>query len=185
MPRGALAGSRTAALGEERGAALLEFAIVLPLLLAILVGIVTAGSALNRNNSLNNATRETARFAATLPADDLKWWLNKVSDVALAAATGDLSDGVDGRHVCVAFVHPAGSTPTDGSVGSDHTVRLDVDAEGARKVTAGSACFDDGRPQDERRVQVLAQREADLEFFFFARTVTLGAESAARYERFE
>ncbi len=76
----------------ERGAALLEFAMVLPLLLTLLLGLVSSGTALNRSNSLNNAARESARFGATLPADNLTFWLNKVADVAIDSATGDLDD---------------------------------------------------------------------------------------------
>ena len=58
---------------RERGAALLEFAVVLPIMLSLLLGIVTSGTALNRSNSINNAARESARFGATLPADNLTW----------------------------------------------------------------------------------------------------------------
>ncbi len=172
-------------IASERGAALLEFALVLPVLLALLVGIVTSGAALNRSNSLNNAARESARFGATLPADDLTWWLNKVADVAIGAATGDLADGTDGRYVCAAFVYPDGTVPADSSVGDDHTVRLEVNPDGTRTITTGATCHSDGRPDNERRVQVLVERDTSLEFFFFGRTVTLDGLSTARYERSE
>lgn len=46
------------------GAQLLEFALVLPLLLAISVGIMDFGQAYNLKQKLNNASREGARFAA-------------------------------------------------------------------------------------------------------------------------
>jgi Flp pilus assembly protein TadG len=170
---------------QERGSALLEFAVVLPILLALLVGIVTSGAALNRSNSLNNAARETARFGATLPADNLTWWLNEVADVAVEAATGDLADGTDGRYVCVAFVYPDGTVPADSSIGEDHTVRIEVDSAGTKSITTGSTCYADGRPNAERRVQVVAERNTDLEFFFFNRTVPIDGVSAARYERAE
>lgn len=170
---------------NDRGAALLEFAVVLPLLLAILVGIVTSGAALNRSNSLNNAARESARFGATLPADDLTWWLNKVADVSISAATGDLDDGTDGRYVCVAFVYPDGTVPLDLSVGDDHSVRIEIDEDGTKSISSGEVCYVDGRPDNERRVQVLAERNTDLQFFFSDRTVMLDGMSAARYERSE
>lgn len=168
---------------RQRGSALIEFAVVLPILLALLVGIVTSGAALNRSNSLNNAARETARFGATLPADNLTWWLNEVADVAVDSATGDLADGTDGRYVCVAFVYPDGTVPADSSIGEDHTVRLEVDSAGTKSITTGAACYSDGRPGEERRVQVVAERNTDLEFFFFDRTVLLDGVSTARYER--
>lgn len=167
----------------ERGAALLEFVVVLPVLLAILMGIVTSGAALNRSNSINNAARESARFGATLPADNLTWWLNKVAEVAIDSATGDLADGSPGRYVCVSYVHPEGKVPEDSSVGTDHTVRIEIDHVGIKTVTTGKSCYTDGRPDGERRVQVLLERDVDLEFMFFDSTVTLDGESTARFER--
>jgi hypothetical protein len=50
----------------ERGASLIEFALVLPVLLMLLVGIVTSAQAWNRQNTLQHVTREAARFGATL-----------------------------------------------------------------------------------------------------------------------
>ena len=185
MPARPLAGSKDRHHDREDGTALLEFAVVLPLLLALLLGIVTSGAALNRSNSLNNAARESARFGATLPADNLTWWLNKVADVAIDAAPGELADGTDGRYVCAAFVFPDGDVPTDSSIGNDHTVRIEVDSAGTKVVTTGVECYPDGRPNNERRVQVVAERLSNLEFFFFSRTVTLDSQTTTRYERAE
>jgi Flp pilus assembly protein TadG len=46
------------------GAQLLEFALVLPVLLVFVVGILDFGQAFNLKQKLNNASREGARFAA-------------------------------------------------------------------------------------------------------------------------
>lgn len=46
-----------------RGAQLVEFALVLPLLLAMVVGIFDFGAAYNLKQKLNNAAREGVRFA--------------------------------------------------------------------------------------------------------------------------
>ena len=57
---------------RESGQSLLEFAIVLPILLALLVGIFEFGVAWNRKQVLTNAAREGARRAvlpAPVPAD--------------------------------------------------------------------------------------------------------------------
>jgi Flp pilus assembly protein TadG len=51
---------------EERGAALVEFALALPLLLVVLAGIVDFGMTFQRYELLANAAREGARMA-TLP----------------------------------------------------------------------------------------------------------------------
>jgi Flp pilus assembly protein TadG len=50
-------------LQNERGAALVEFALTLPLMLLLLVGIMDFGMAFQRYNALNNAAREGARMA--------------------------------------------------------------------------------------------------------------------------
>ncbi|WP_026539836.1 TadE/TadG family type IV pilus assembly protein [Paenarthrobacter nicotinovorans] len=49
---------------KERGAVALEMAILLPLLLLILLGIIEFGRALNVQVSLTEAAREGARYAA-------------------------------------------------------------------------------------------------------------------------
>jgi hypothetical protein len=49
---------------EERGAALVEFALVLPLLLVTFAGIVDFGFAFQRYEVITNAAREGARLAS-------------------------------------------------------------------------------------------------------------------------
>ncbi|WP_427172017.1 TadE/TadG family type IV pilus assembly protein [Arthrobacter sp. 92] len=49
---------------KERGAVAVEMAIVLPLLLLILIGIIEFGRVLNVQVSLTQAAREGARYAA-------------------------------------------------------------------------------------------------------------------------
>lgn len=162
---------------SERGAQLLEFAVILPIMLSLLFGIITGGVALSHNLSIDNAARETARYGATLPVDgDLPAWLDQLADVAIETATGTLDDGQDGREVCVAYVYPAGTLPNDA------TRQVTEDAAGVR--TAGTApCVVDGRPADERRVQVVVQRDSDLIVFYFSKTLTLNGQAVARYER--
>ena len=55
---------------QERGAALIEAAIVMPLLLALVFGIWTIARAYNVRNTMEHAVREGVRFGATeLPWD--------------------------------------------------------------------------------------------------------------------
>jgi len=51
--------------------ALAEFAISLPLLVVLVVGIFDFGGAFNQKQQLNNAVREGARFGASQPTNDL------------------------------------------------------------------------------------------------------------------
>jgi Flp pilus assembly protein TadG len=57
---------RSGRTGEERGAALVEFALCVPLLLVVIAGIVDFGFAFQRYEVITNAAREGARLA-TLP----------------------------------------------------------------------------------------------------------------------
>ncbi|MGI9648160.1 MAG: TadE/TadG family type IV pilus assembly protein [Acidimicrobiia bacterium] len=171
--------TRSVSSRHEAGASLLEFALVLPILAALLLGTVTAALAFSNSLSLNNAARETARFGATLPVDpDMGTWLNQVVDVAISSATGDLDNGVPGREVCVAYVHPNGGSA------DDSTTMLTLDDIGNRDIVAdGTTCFPDGRPDDERRVQVRLVRDADLNVLFFTNTISLTRDSTIRFER--
>ncbi len=49
--------------GGERGASLIEFAIILPLLVLLLFGIMEAGWAFSQSVEVRNAAREGARLA--------------------------------------------------------------------------------------------------------------------------
>jgi Flp pilus assembly protein TadG len=55
---------------EERGAALVEFALALPLLLVVFAGIVDFGFAFQRYEVVTNAAREGARLASLPGYDD-------------------------------------------------------------------------------------------------------------------
>jgi Flp pilus assembly protein TadG len=58
-------------LRETEAAALIEFAVALPLLVVLVVGIFDFGGAFNLKQKLNNAVREGARFGASQPTNDL------------------------------------------------------------------------------------------------------------------
>jgi Flp pilus assembly pilin Flp len=54
---------------SERGASLIETALVLPLLLLLVGGIVDLGGAFNSYIMVTNASREGARYASKFPKD--------------------------------------------------------------------------------------------------------------------
>ncbi len=56
-------GSEATRRGDERGAALVEFALALPLLLVVIAGIVDFGFVFQRYEVVTNAAREGARLA--------------------------------------------------------------------------------------------------------------------------
>lgn len=67
----ALLWSQRSPLRDTDAAALIEFAVSLPLLVVLVVGIFDFGGAFNLKQELNNAAREGARFAAAQPSNDL------------------------------------------------------------------------------------------------------------------
>jgi TadE-like protein len=64
--------SNPSLLQEEKAAAIVEFAVALPLLVVLVVGIFDFGAAFNLKQELNNAMREGARFGASQPTNDLE-----------------------------------------------------------------------------------------------------------------
>ncbi len=161
--------------GSESGAALVEMAFTLTILMMLLVGVVTAAVALGRDNSIQNAAREASRFGATLPDGGTESWFDSVRDVARSAATGDLDPSVPNEEICVAFITAddvATHIVDDGGV---------PDPVAAGDIQSGD-CFDDGR-SGENRVQVVTQRDDRINAVIFGIDVTLMAEAAARYER--
>lgn len=64
MPHGGVSRRR---FRGERGAAAVEFALIVPVLVMIVFGIVDFGFAINRDTLVNNAAREGARVGALDP----------------------------------------------------------------------------------------------------------------------
>src|SRR6266496_3369090 len=128
---------------DERGAALVEMALCLPLLVALLVGIVSGGTGYSRKISLDTASRDGARYGATLPVTSpyttlagTSQWLSAVADVVEKSALNDLKAGTAGRSICVAYVYPGG---TPGST-TDYTERL-VRTDTAPDAYSSNACI--------------------------------------------
>jgi len=56
---------------NTEASSLVEFAVCLPLLVVLVIGIFDFGGAFNQKQILNNAVREGARFGASQPTNDL------------------------------------------------------------------------------------------------------------------
>lgn len=161
----------------DRGAALVELAFALPLLLMLILGMVSGGIAFNHQLALTHSAREGGRHAATLPVSNfgsMDVWLDTVALGAVNDSTGSLGSGVPGHYVCVAYVHP------DGVVSTDQTRRR-VDNGGTVSYDS-STCFADSRPDGERRVQILVARDTEFNALVFSSTLTIGSQAVGRYE---
>jgi len=65
----------------ERGAVAVEFALILPLLVMLLLGITTSGLSYSNALGVTNAVREGARFGATADATSETWAEDVISRV--------------------------------------------------------------------------------------------------------
>lgn len=102
---------------REDGQAMVEFALVLPIFLLILCGIIDFGWLFYNQLSLNNACREGARYAVVNTAEnaDTQAIINHIEN---ATTTVFANDGVDIR---VSYSSPG--DPTSGDI----TVSLEAD----------------------------------------------------------
>ncbi len=150
---------------NERGATMVEFALLLPLVMALLLGIVTGGHAYFQKISLVDAAREGARYGASLKYDaasgGLATWKSNVRERVVQLSGGQLS----AADVCVELVTPTGANLQCGvgdppGSASDPTVLAPA-----------------------RLVKVSATKVATIETIFFTSNPTLSAKVVARYER--
>ena len=175
--------ARARARGDD-GAVLVEFALTLPILVMLLLGMFTGGYAYNQKLAITNGVREGSRFGATLPvasstcgsgSGTLDCWLAQVADVTQSASEGDLVSTAPGLSICVAYVYPAGTSSNDSTKSLTRT-------SGGDSVSAGTSCFTDSRPNGERRVQVTASRQGKIEYLISKATPTLSSQSVTKFE---
>lgn len=152
---------------SQRGVALVEFAIVVPVLFALLLGTITVGFALSQKNSLTNATREGARLGATLPSSAT--WGTSAQGRVVQLAAGDLR----AAEVCVRL-----RTVTGAAASSVVRERL-----GSQCASSGEAAMPTGAVVGDCYVSVWSRRTALVEAVFFTRSITLTSAAVGRYER--
>lgn len=149
----------------DAGASLVEFALLAPLLFALLLGTITGGLALSTKNSMSNAVREGGRLGATLESDS--GWATDVRDRVVALAGGDLENA----DVCAELI----------DVGAD--------PDATRRSWIGGGCTAADAPATPSSattgcvVKVWARTSADLNVIFFSRSLTLEADAVGIYER--
>jgi Flp pilus assembly protein TadG len=151
----------------ERGAVMIEFALVLPVFAMLVVGLFSSAMLYDSKMQLTHAAREGARYGAAVPEDQTfasGTWAQNVEVLVLERGGSSL----DSAQVCVALV--VGSPAT--AVSDTHT-------------TAGGTapCFDDSASGETgRRVQVSATKVMDLDVVAFRKDVTMTATATSRHE---
>ncbi|MDQ1402184.1 MAG: TadE-like protein [Actinomycetota bacterium] len=179
---------------NEDGASLVEFALILPLFVMLLLGMFTGGLAYNTKLSLTSATREASRYGATLAVspdcggsagNKVDDWLNCVATVAVNSSNGELTSTVASRYVCVSYVNPGGVLTSDDRGHSTRTLEL-TGAGGP--VYSATDCFTkksygaDGFGSTQARVQVVVTRDRKLEALLFTQNLSLSSRSVTVYE---
>jgi Flp pilus assembly protein TadG len=157
---------------RERGAVLVEFAIIMPLLLGLVFGMISFGIWYNNKLNLSTAAREGARYGATLPLagyGSTNAWLDAVAGATVGAAGGLIGPTVSSRYTCVAFVDSGGTTSRR------------VDSGGSVSYSTGTSCYIDSLGS-ESRVQVVAQRSGTINAVLFNKAVTTSGRAVARFE---
>jgi len=106
---------------KEKGAALVEFAIILPFLLLIIVGVLEIGIILIQDNTLNKSVRDSARYMSStwgstgcyknIAEKVIKDNMNNMFTSTYTDSNFD--DGVDKislQHVCIDETSSSGAT---------------------------------------------------------------------------
>jgi hypothetical protein len=162
---------------RDRGAVLVEFALIMPFLTMLLFAILSAGLAWNQILAMSHGARLAGRYAATLPTRDfasLDDWLDAVATRVVSSSEGNLDSTVPGKILCVAYVHPSGVDTLD------HTRRR-MDTAGV-VTRADSTCFSDSQANTETRIQVMSERTGSFEVGLWSRAITIHQQIVYRYE---
>jgi Flp pilus assembly protein TadG len=168
----------------DEGASAVEFALLFPVFLLLVFGMISAGQGYSHKIAITQAAREGSRYGSTLPippdtGQSIANWLSDVLAATIAAGTPDLnaSTAVPGQWVCVAYIAPnaGGSQPTQSltKVGD------------AAPVQSGTPCWDDtASGMTTPRVQVEIRRSTNWNLLIVNPAVlTLQSQSVTPYER--
>lgn len=154
----------------DRGAAAVEFALLMPVFLVLTFGAITTGTAVSHKSALTQAARESARFGATLGLDSgIDTWLTKVKSAVVGAAGSDFEGG--SPYWCVAYVAPLAIT------GQQVTRSL----SSTSPLSTTTPCFTDART--DAHVQVQLRRTSDLDLGITTMGLKLDSKSISRFER--
>jgi Flp pilus assembly protein TadG len=164
---------------DERGAAMVEFVLILPLFLLVVFGGITAALSYEHKAEVVTAVRDGARYGATTPLGQCntvancgnKNWAQLVQAVTQSRSDGALSTS----QICVALVF--------GSGGTVYTATGGVFTTGTNSTFPTAGCFDDGGADTGMRVHVLIVRPGDkINLFVTSIPITLTSKQTSRYE---
>ena len=174
---------------DERGTAMVEFALLLPVFVMLVLGTLTGGIIINRKLNIAHSTREGARYGAILPLLQCtpvancsgSTWAQTVRNVGVQRSFGELTAGsattagITTPGVCVALV--------TGSPGVVYSNAAPAVSQSNYTTNGSSPCYDDGGADPGLRVQVSTMRTGDrIECVFFRIPITLTNPATASFE---
>jgi Flp pilus assembly protein TadG len=164
---------------REDGAAAVEFALVLPLLVIVTLGIITGGLSYSNAIGVQNAVREGARFGATGDVSQVSWTADVIARVRDTQFDDGTTAATSGTSVCVQlFKAPATVAKWECSVGQNGGPQLTAPATSADDPAvpvnlATGTCV----------VRVLAARKYEINGGLTSWSGTIVRGSTALYER--
>lgn len=157
----------------DDGAAAVEFAILLPLFLVLVFGMISGGLTFEKWISATQAARESSRFAATLPVGGttISAWLDSVGQVAAENAGVNLTTTPQTEYfICVRFVN---------QVGPGSTPATTMKTWGTLASASGSC---NGSTTSDNRVEVVVQRKATFDWVFGGSNLKVTGSNTSLYE---
>lgn len=153
---------------QDRGAAAVEFALVLPILCMLLFGIISFGFGISDKVALVNAVREGARFGAST-VNDANWGASVVARTEATYANAE-SPLLDSQVCALLWKQVSG-------------VQSIVASSAASCESEPSALPVTDVPDKSCFLMVWAAKPKDLNWLVTSTTVTLSAQSVAVYDR--
>jgi Flp pilus assembly pilin Flp len=179
---------------DDEGAAAVEFALLFPIFMVLVIGMISAGFAFERWISVTQGAREAARYGATLPikatdpsSPSTDLWLQMVSDSAIAASDLDrsaagaspLTNAVPGTSVCAALVAPDNTDPAPVAA---RRVGVTTNSAGAITRTYADATCTGIATVSGDYVQVRVSRPTDFNYLIANPTLQVQGKNVSRYE---
>jgi Flp pilus assembly protein TadG len=154
---------------SERGAALVEFALILPILTSLLLGMVTGGLAYNKKIAITDAVRGATRYGTTL--NNTSGWATSVRDRLVQLSATELT----GSDVCVELLRGGQASPVQSWYASSGNTSCpsSFGTPPATPAVNTGYCV----------VKVWGMKQATLQAVFFTSTLSLKAGSVGSYER--
>ena len=164
---------------SDAGAAAVEFAILLPLFLMLVFGLLTGGIAFERWINVTQAARESSRFAATYPGSNTNWY-TEVLQVAKDNADITASTPQADYYVCVSF-RAGNEVPTPSTLFPASNISVSGTlSPGSFTPSTANGCL--STSQVGAHIEVLIRRKASLNWILGGGDLAVAGTNTSRYE---